>query len=200
MATKGYCSKSQLVTEPGPRQGRGMNSARPRANSKSSSEFQVPKEVLTLRGLIETAENNYTIGGRRGFEAQEDRLAHIRKQIENCRVARPSRRHRRSRQKELEVEAARTGSSRLPDQEPLQVTRSCADGGRGLGPRDDRSPGSGRDAGQHSHRIDCRSSDLPAKLCRSFPFRSRTRRSGTRTCDITSRESGWRRHRAASCR
>jgi HlyD family secretion protein len=88
MAAKGYCSKGQLVTE---RQ--ALDKARHELR-KAEGEFQVfqrlqvPKELLTLRGRIETAENNHQLEADR-LRVQEDRLAHIRKQIENCCVRAP---------------------------------------------------------------------------------------------------------------
>jgi HlyD family secretion protein len=51
-------------------------------------DYQAPKEILTLRGQLEMAEHHHSVEIKR-MKAQQERLAHTRKQIENCRVLAP---------------------------------------------------------------------------------------------------------------
>jgi HlyD family secretion protein len=88
MNAKGYASKAQVITE---RQ--TLDKARHDLR-KVEGEFhlfrdhQAPKQILALRAEIETADSNHSVETLR-LKAQEDRLAHTRKQIENCRVFAP---------------------------------------------------------------------------------------------------------------
>ena len=50
--------------------------------------FQVPKEIHSLRGQIETAENNLRLEADR-LKAEEDELDYLRKQISNCIIRAP---------------------------------------------------------------------------------------------------------------
>jgi HlyD family secretion protein len=83
MSAKGYLSEGQLLTE------RQTLARAQHELSKVEGEFQVfrryhvPKEIQTLRGEIEIAENNYHVEADR-LKVEEDYLAHIRKQIANC--------------------------------------------------------------------------------------------------------------------
>jgi HlyD family secretion protein len=88
MAAKGYCSKGQLVTERQALDKARHELRRAEGEFRVFQRLQVPKELLTLRGQIETAENNHQLEAAR-LRAQEDRLAYIRKQIENCCVRAP---------------------------------------------------------------------------------------------------------------
>jgi len=88
MVVKGYLSQSQLFSE---RQtyARAQHELR-----KAEGEFQlfrrfkVPKEITSLRGQIETAEINYRVEVDR-LKVEEDRLAHLKKQIELCTIRAP---------------------------------------------------------------------------------------------------------------
>ncbi len=88
MVAKGYSSKGQLATE---RQALLKTTHELRTAEgefQVFKQFQVPKEIVTLQGNIETADNNYQLEAAR-LRTQEDRLAHIRKQIESCTVRAP---------------------------------------------------------------------------------------------------------------
>ena len=50
--------------------------------------FQVPKEIHSLRGQIQTAEIGFRLEADR-LKAEEDELAYLRKQIENCTIRAP---------------------------------------------------------------------------------------------------------------
>ena len=147
MVAKGYSSKGQLATE---RQALLKTTHELRTAEgefQVFKQFQVPKEIVTLQGNIETADNNYQLEAAR-LRTQEDRLAHIRKQIESCTVRRTSRRHRRLCQKEeLEGRTASPGVRVYQGQELFKITRPRPDGSRSLDPRNDRPPSPGRDAG-----------------------------------------------------
>jgi len=88
MVSKGYLSQSQLLSE---RQalGRAQHELR-----KAEGEFQlfrrftVPKEIQTLLSQSKAAEINYHAEADR-LKAEDDRLAHLRNQIENCTVRAP---------------------------------------------------------------------------------------------------------------
>jgi len=88
MFAKGYSSQSQLLSE---RQAlaRAQHELR-----KAEGEFQlfrrftVPKEIQTLLSQSKVAEINYGVEADR-LKAEEDRLTHLRKQIENCTVRAP---------------------------------------------------------------------------------------------------------------
>jgi HlyD family secretion protein len=88
MSGKGYASKAQLITE---RQ--SLEKTRHELR-KAEGEFelfrnhQAPKQIVGLRGQIGAAESNHSVESMR-LKAQEERLAHTRKQIENCRVLAP---------------------------------------------------------------------------------------------------------------
>jgi HlyD family secretion protein len=88
MVAKGYLSQGQLLND---RQAlaRAQHELR-----KSEGEFKlfrgfrVPKEIRALRAQVEAAQNTYGVEAVR-LKSKEDRLAHIRKQIENCTIRAP---------------------------------------------------------------------------------------------------------------
>ena len=88
MVAKGYLSQSQLSTE-------RQNLAQARHELlKTEGEFQlfrrfqVPKEMKTLRSQIEMAAITHRVVADR-LKVWDDRLAYVRKQIENCTVRAP---------------------------------------------------------------------------------------------------------------
>jgi hypothetical protein len=85
---KGYASKALLITE---RQ--GLEKIRhdlrvAQGEFKLFRDHQAPRQIATLKGQVETAQSNHSLETMR-LKAQEERLAHARKQIENCRVLAP---------------------------------------------------------------------------------------------------------------
>jgi HlyD family secretion protein len=88
MLAKGYLALGQLLSE-------RQTLARARHELKKTEgefqlfrRFQVPKEIHTLRGQIETAEIGYRLEADR-LKVEEDELAYLRKQIENCTIRAP---------------------------------------------------------------------------------------------------------------
>jgi HlyD family secretion protein len=88
MAAKGYCSQSQLLTERQALEKARHELRKAEGESQVFQHFRLAKEVSTLSGQVQTAENNHRLEAAR-LQAQEDRLAYIRKQIENCHVRAP---------------------------------------------------------------------------------------------------------------
>jgi HlyD family secretion protein len=88
MNLKGYASKAQCITERQALDKVRHDLRKVESEFRLFRDFQAPKEILTLRGQIETAEHNLSVETMR-CKAQEDRLALTRKQIENCRVLAP---------------------------------------------------------------------------------------------------------------
>jgi HlyD family secretion protein len=88
MEVKGYLSRSQLSSE---RQALALARHELR---KTEGEFQlfrkfeIPKEIQTFKGQIEAAEINKRLESDR-LKVEEERLAFIRKQIDNCTVRAP---------------------------------------------------------------------------------------------------------------
>jgi len=88
MVVKGYLSQGQLLSE------RQIYARAQHELRKAEGEFQlfrrfkVPKEIKTLRGQIETAEINYRVEADR-LKVEEDRLAHLKTQIELCTIRAP---------------------------------------------------------------------------------------------------------------
>ncbi|QEH36956.1 multidrug resistance protein MdtN [Aquisphaera giovannonii] len=88
MSAKGYASRAQLASE------RQTLAKAEHDLDKTTREyrlflrFQVEKETVTLRGNIGIAESNLR-GAEARLKLQEDRLAHIRKQIERCVIRAP---------------------------------------------------------------------------------------------------------------
>jgi HlyD family secretion protein len=88
MFAKGYLSESKRLSE-------RQTLAQARHDlRKAEGEFQVfrrfhvPKEVRTIRSRIETAQNNYRVAADR-LKAEEDELAYLRKQIDQCIIRAP---------------------------------------------------------------------------------------------------------------
>jgi HlyD family secretion protein len=88
MVGKGYASQAQLLTE-------RQALARARHDLRKAEgefdlfrRFEVPKEVRSLEGEIEKAATNDRVEADR-LKAEQDRLAHIRKQIANCTLRAP---------------------------------------------------------------------------------------------------------------
>jgi HlyD family secretion protein len=88
MLAKGYLAVGQFLSE-------RQSLARLRHElTKTEGEyelfrrFQVPKEIHSLRGQIQTAEIGYRLEADR-LKAEEDELAYLRKQIENCTIRAP---------------------------------------------------------------------------------------------------------------
>ena len=88
MVAKGYLSRGQLQTE------RQTLARTEHELGKVEREFhvfrryQVPKEIRALQGEIEIAANNHRVEADR-LKVEEDRLAHLRKQIANCIIRAP---------------------------------------------------------------------------------------------------------------
>jgi HlyD family secretion protein len=88
MVAKGYLSKGQLLSERQALARTQHELRKAEGEFRVFRRFQVPKEIQTLRGQIETAEINDRLEADR-LKAEEDRLAHLRKQIANCTVRAP---------------------------------------------------------------------------------------------------------------
>jgi HlyD family secretion protein len=88
MEAKGYVSKSQLLTE------RQALSKAQHELRKAEGEFdlfhrfEVPREIQTLKGQIETAEITQRVEADR-LKAEQERLAYYREQIKNCMMHAP---------------------------------------------------------------------------------------------------------------
>jgi multidrug efflux pump subunit AcrA (membrane-fusion protein) len=88
MYDKGYAPKAQLITERHALEQSRHDLRKAEGERRLFRDFEAPKEILRLRNEVETAKHNYDLERAR-CQAQEDRLAHTRKQIENCRVRAP---------------------------------------------------------------------------------------------------------------
>jgi HlyD family secretion protein len=88
MNVKGYASKAQLITERQTLDKAGQDLRKVEGEFRLFRDHHAPKEIMGLRGQVETAEHNHAVETMR-LKAQEDRLAHTRKQVENCRVLAP---------------------------------------------------------------------------------------------------------------
>ena len=88
MMAKGYLSRGQLLTE------RQTLARAEHELGNVEREFHVfrrflmPREVRALQGEIEIAANNHRVEAKR-LKVEEDRLAHIRKQIAHCIIRSP---------------------------------------------------------------------------------------------------------------
>jgi len=88
MEAKGYLSRSQLLTE------RQALSKAQHELRKAEGEFdlfrrfEIPREIQTLKGQIETAEITQRVEADR-LKAEQERLAYYREQIKNCVVRAP---------------------------------------------------------------------------------------------------------------
>ena len=88
MAGKGYLAQSQLLSERQALATARHELAKTEGEFRLFRRFEVPKEIQSLRGQIETAEINQRVGVDR-LKAELDRLAMIRKQVENCVIRAP---------------------------------------------------------------------------------------------------------------
>ncbi|HZW33045.1 MAG TPA: efflux RND transporter periplasmic adaptor subunit [Isosphaeraceae bacterium] len=88
MLAKGYLSRSQLLSERQALARARHELVQAEGEFHVFQRFQVPKEVRTLGSQIQTAEIDYRVAADR-LKAEEDRLAHLRKQIANCTVRAP---------------------------------------------------------------------------------------------------------------
>jgi HlyD family secretion protein len=88
MEAKGYLSKSQLLTERQTLDRVRYELRKAEGELALFRRFQAPKEIKSLRGQIEMAEINRRVEADR-LKAEEDRLAYLRKQIENCAIRAP---------------------------------------------------------------------------------------------------------------
>jgi HlyD family secretion protein len=88
MHAKGYASKAQLIVERQALDKAGHDLRKVEGEFRLFRDYQAPKEILTLRGQVQIAEHNHSVETER-LKAQNDRLAHTRKQVENCRVLAP---------------------------------------------------------------------------------------------------------------
>ncbi len=88
MAKKGYLATGQLLTERQTLARLRHELARVEGEFQLFREFQVPKELHALRGRIKMAENSKRLEADR-LKSEEDELAYLRKQIENCTVRAP---------------------------------------------------------------------------------------------------------------
>jgi HlyD family secretion protein len=88
MAKKGYLAESQLLAERQALARLNFELAKLEGEFRVYSRYNVPKEIRALKRESETAENNYGVQSS-ALKAEEDRLAYIRKQIDNCTVKAP---------------------------------------------------------------------------------------------------------------
>jgi multidrug efflux pump subunit AcrA (membrane-fusion protein) len=88
MAKKGYLSESQLLTERQALARFRHELTKIEGDFHVFSRYHVAKEIRALKREIETAQNTYGVQAD-ALKAEEDRLAYIRKQIDNCTVRAP---------------------------------------------------------------------------------------------------------------
>jgi HlyD family secretion protein len=88
MVAKGYLSRGQLLTERQALARAVQELGNVERQFHSFRRYQVPKEVRALQADIAIAANNYHVEADR-LKAEEDRLAHLRKQIANCIIRAP---------------------------------------------------------------------------------------------------------------
>ena len=88
MAKKGYLAAGQLLTERQTLARLRHELAKVEGEFQLFREFQVPKELHSLRGRIQIAENAERLEADR-LKSEEDELAYLRKQIENCTIRAP---------------------------------------------------------------------------------------------------------------
>jgi HlyD family secretion protein len=139
MVAKGYLAQAQLLTE-------RQALARTRHDLKKTEgefdlfrRFQVAKDTTTLRSEVGIAEQNERVEAAR-FQAQQERLAYVRKQIDRCTVRAPQkgiaiRARRRFRRGILEPGDRvfeNLGLFRLPDLSQMDVEVSLNES---MGPR-----------------------------------------------------------------
>jgi HlyD family secretion protein len=88
MAGKGYLARSQLLSERQTLAQARHELARTEGELKLFRHFEVPRELQSLRGQVETAGINHKLESDR-LKVELDRLSMIRKQVENCVVRAP---------------------------------------------------------------------------------------------------------------
>jgi HlyD family secretion protein len=88
MNAKGYASKSQLISERQALAKAGHDLRKVEGEFRLFRTYQAHKQIVTLRGQVESAEHNHSVETER-LRTQEERLAYTRKQVENCRIVAP---------------------------------------------------------------------------------------------------------------
>ncbi len=88
MVAKGYLSRGQLLTDKQAFAQAEHILGNMEREYDGFRRYQVPKEVRALQVEIEIAANNDHLEAKR-LKAEEDRLAHLRKQIANCIIRAP---------------------------------------------------------------------------------------------------------------
>jgi HlyD family secretion protein len=88
MLAKGYLAVGQLLSERQTRARLHHELKKTEGEYELFRRFEVPKELHSLRGRIETAEIGQRLEADR-LKAEEDELAYLRKQIENCTIRAP---------------------------------------------------------------------------------------------------------------
>jgi HlyD family secretion protein len=88
MVAKGYLSRGQLQSERQTLARTEHELGNVEREFHVFRRYQVPKEIRALQAEIETAANNHHVEADR-LKAEEDRLAHLRKQIANCIIRAP---------------------------------------------------------------------------------------------------------------
>jgi HlyD family secretion protein len=88
MEAKGYLSKSQLLSEKQALAKAQHELRKTEGEYRLFLQFEIPREIKTLRGQIETAEISQRVEADR-LKAEQELLAYYRKQIANCIVRAP---------------------------------------------------------------------------------------------------------------
>jgi HlyD family secretion protein len=88
MVAKGYLAQSQLLTERHALEQARHELRKAEGEFRLFQRFQAPKEIQALKSQRLTAEINYRVEADRK-KAAEDRLTHLRKQVENCTIRAP---------------------------------------------------------------------------------------------------------------
>ena len=88
MAVKGYLAEGQLLSERQTLARARHELATAEGQFQLFQRFQAPKEIHVLRGQIAMASNSYRLEAE-VLKFQEDELAYLRKQIDNCTIRAP---------------------------------------------------------------------------------------------------------------
>jgi HlyD family secretion protein len=88
MAVKGYLAQGQLLSERQTLARMSHELSKAEGEFRLFSQFQAPKEIHVLRGQIATASNNFRLEADR-LKIEEEELAYLRSQIENCTIRAP---------------------------------------------------------------------------------------------------------------
>ena len=88
MAAKGYLAEGQLLSERQTLARLRHELTKVEGEFRVFAQFQVSKEIHSLRGRIQTAEIALRLEADR-LKLEEDELAYLRKQIENCTIRAP---------------------------------------------------------------------------------------------------------------